>query len=87
MFQIAVMISLVLRIFSTTGWTAIIVAALAYFWLRGNSYFTGKKLPPGPRGLPILGHLGFFTRRDFRDGKCMEWAKTYGPIVRCVALL
>nr|GMC98885.1 cytochrome P450 CYP736A12-like [Ipomoea batatas] len=39
----------------------------------------GKKLPPGPRGLPILGHFHLVGKNPHQD--LHKLAKTYGPIM------
>ncbi|KAK9289239.1 hypothetical protein L1049_017714 [Liquidambar formosana] len=63
------------------AWTAFSLVAFAYFlqsWMRKqkNMY---KKLPPGPRGLPIIGNLhmlGEFLHRDLH-----RLANKHGPIM------
>lgn len=40
----------------------------------------GKKYPPGPIGLPIVGYLPFMTNKPHL--KLTELAKTYGPVYR-----
>uniref|UniRef100_A0A151UER6 4-hydroxyphenylacetaldehyde oxime monooxygenase n=1 Tax=Cajanus cajan TaxID=3821 RepID=A0A151UER6_CAJCA len=59
-------------------WIAIVLVCLSYVWLwRRNS--KAKKLPPGPKGLPILGSLhklGANPHRDFH-----QLAQKYGPIM------
>ncbi|KAJ3297021.1 hypothetical protein HK104_000938 [Borealophlyctis nickersoniae] len=59
---------------------ALVVASLAvssYFLLRGDKN-NGRKLPPGPRALPILGNL--HQLGDFPHKLFAEWAKTYGDL-------
>ncbi|XP_037568792.1 cytochrome P450 2H2-like [Dermacentor silvarum] len=41
----------------------------------------GKKLPPGPRGFPLVGHLPYGPRNfDYR--RCLEISKQHGPVFR-----
>jgi len=59
-------------------WIAIILLSLAYLWLwRRNS--KAKKLPPGPRGLPILGSLHKLGSNPHRD--LHQLAKEYGSVM------
>ncbi|XP_042146276.1 cytochrome P450 2K4-like [Ixodes scapularis] len=58
------------------------LALVLAFLLTRKSDGRGKAgLVPGPRGFPILGHLPFM-RKGILGGKCVEWAKKYGPIFR-----
>lgn len=41
----------------------------------------GARLPPGPRGLPLLGNLEVLNPQCY-SGKYVEWAKLYGPVFR-----
>ncbi|XP_075544608.1 cytochrome P450 2A4-like [Dermacentor variabilis] len=41
----------------------------------------GKRLPPGPRGLPIVGHLPY-ANEVFDHNKCLEHSKMHGPVIR-----
>ncbi|XP_077563753.1 cytochrome P450 2H2-like isoform X1 [Haemaphysalis longicornis] len=59
---------------------AIAVIALT-LWLRKRKLPEGKRLPPGPKGLPIIGHLLHRTQ-VFDHKRCMELAKVYGPVIR-----
>ncbi|XP_014520684.1 cytochrome P450 CYP736A12 [Vigna radiata var. radiata] len=59
-------------------WIAILLLSLACLWLwRRNS--KGKKLPPGPRGLPILGSLHKLGPNPHRD--LHQLAKEYGSVM------
>nr|GME09956.1 cytochrome P450 CYP736A12-like [Ipomoea batatas] len=63
--------------------TAWILAAIAV--IAAVSIFSGflknrsKRLPPGPKGLPILGHLHLIGKNPHQD--LHELAKTHGPIM------
>lgn len=50
-------------------------------WLRKRKLPEGKRLPPGPKGLPFIGHLLHRTR-VFDHKRCMELAKVHGPVLR-----
>ncbi|XP_075543684.1 uncharacterized protein LOC142578168 [Dermacentor variabilis] len=41
----------------------------------------GKKLPPGPRGFPLVGHLPYGPR-NFDYKRCLEISKQHGPVFR-----
>nr|GLL26071.1 cytochrome P450 CYP736A12-like [Ipomoea trifida] len=60
-------------------WTAFAVIAaisvLKALFLKKK----GKRLPPGPRGLPILGHFHLVGKNPHQD--LHKLAKTYGPIM------
>nr|GMC91327.1 cytochrome P450 CYP736A12-like [Ipomoea batatas] len=62
-----------------TIWTAFAVIAaisvLKALFLKKK----GKRLPPGPRGLPILGHFHLVGKNPHQD--LHKLAKTYGPIM------
>ncbi|KAA8546879.1 hypothetical protein F0562_003308 [Nyssa sinensis] len=59
-------------------WTTLAVVALAAYllqaWLNKN-----RRLPPGPRGLPILGHLHMLGKNPHQD--LHQLAKKHGPIM------
>nr|GMC94690.1 cytochrome P450 CYP736A12-like [Ipomoea batatas] len=60
-------------------WTAFAVLAaisiLKVLFMKNK----GKKLPPGPRGLPILGHFHLVGKNPHKD--LQKLSKTYGPIM------
>lgn len=69
---------------ATLLWAVAISSAVALVvaaWRSKVKVPTGKRLPPGPRGLPLIGHLPFVTRALSYE-KLMEWSKIYGPIFR-----
>jgi hypothetical protein len=51
-------------------------AVILAFALRPSRY---AKLPPGPRGIPVLGNL-LQLPANFAFLKLHEWSKSYGPI-------
>jgi len=57
---------------------AILLLSLTCLWLR-RSNSKAKKLPPGPRGLPILGSLHKLGANPHRD--LHQLAQKYGPIM------
>ncbi|KAM7311654.1 putative cytochrome P450 [Ixodes scapularis] len=64
-----------------TGVTAL-ASFLLLFWYQHEGGRPSKvKLPPGPRGLPLLGNVTV-SSYDFHYRKCTEWAQKYGPIFR-----
>ncbi|CAN7986669.1 unnamed protein product [Ixodes pacificus] len=60
---------------------AALVCWLVFFRLRKLGRHQGKKQPPGPWALPLVGNLGISnTAALYR--RCVEWGKVYGPIFR-----
>ena len=57
---------------------AILLLSLTCLWLR-RSNSKAKKLPPGPKGLPILGSLHKLGANPHRD--LHQLAQKYGPIM------
>ncbi|XP_077518739.1 cytochrome P450 2C28-like [Amblyomma americanum] len=55
--------------------------ALIESWIRRPRIPTGKRLAPGPKGLPLVGHLPF-ARKVFDHKGCVELSKKYGPVIR-----
>ncbi|XP_038701711.1 cytochrome P450 71AU50-like [Tripterygium wilfordii] len=63
-------------------WTSIAIVALAFFLqllLRKMRSTQHKKLPPGPKGLPILGCLHMLGK--FPHKSMHQLSKKYGPIM------
>ncbi|XP_057420680.1 cytochrome P450 71AU50-like [Lotus japonicus] len=61
-------------------WIAIFLASLAFLWLwRSRQKAETKRLPPGPRGLPILGSLHKLSANPHRD--LHQLAQQHGPIM------
>nr|GMC94691.1 cytochrome P450 CYP736A12-like [Ipomoea batatas] len=62
-------------------WTIIAIAIAVYLLreLLGFLKNRSKRLPPGPKGLPILGHLHLIGKNPHQD--LHELAKTHGPIM------
>ncbi|XP_059624783.1 cytochrome P450 71AU50-like [Cornus florida] len=62
-------------------WTMLALFALAAYILQATirKKKNGRRLPPGPRGLPILGHLHMLGRFPHRD--LHQLAKKHGPIM------
>ncbi|KAL5483180.1 hypothetical protein ACEPAI_8409 [Sanghuangporus weigelae] len=58
-----------------------VYAALLFFAFRTTIYFRqGTRKPPGPSGLPFLGHAMKIPRtKAWR--KFAEWSKSYGPVI------
>ena len=66
-----------LEIFSDIGWIIGIVSLLALYlvyWYQRPSY-----LPPGPRGIPILGCITSMAVAPHK--RAVELSKKYGPVV------
>ncbi|KAL1473726.1 hypothetical protein MTO96_021838 [Rhipicephalus appendiculatus] len=64
---------------------SLLVAPLLYLllqrWLCKKRLPPGTRLPPGPPGLPFVGHLQFASK-DFHCNQAIKWAKQYGPVYR-----
>ncbi|KAE9385566.1 hypothetical protein BT96DRAFT_575428 [Gymnopus androsaceus JB14] len=63
--------------------TALYTAAFGIFILSLSRYFSRRRLPPSPRGLPLLGNI--FQVGSDGETKLWHtfgnWGKLYGPIV------
>lgn len=57
-------------------------AAFAFIiWRKRLNIPEGKRLPPGPKGIPLIGHL--LNRKEvFHQKRCMQLARVYGPVIR-----
>lgn len=68
----------------TLDWRSVLffLICISYWFLLNKRNFPpGKKLPDGPSGIPLLGHLhNRASLLEYR--KCMELAKAYGPVFR-----
>lgn len=65
--------------------TSVVISLLLFGVILSNTKKPttpkGKKLPPGPRGFPLVGHLPYGPRNfDYR--RCLEIAKRHGPVFR-----
>lgn len=63
-------------------WTAVAVAIAVYLLrelLNMKKSKINKKLPPGPKGIPILGHLHLLGKTPHQD--LYQLAKKHGPIM------
>ncbi|XP_019182602.1 PREDICTED: cytochrome P450 CYP736A12-like [Ipomoea nil] len=61
-------------------WTAFaVLAAISVLKVLFMKNKGGKKLPPGPRALPILGHFHLIGKHPHKD--LQKLSKTYGPIM------
>ncbi|XP_073286535.1 labd-13Z-ene-9,15,16-triol synthase, chloroplastic-like [Primulina huaijiensis] len=58
----------------------IVVSLFWYFWISRTSKKEAHPIPPGPRGLPILGYLPFLQVNLHKQ--FTELAKKYGPIYK-----
>ncbi|XP_031395617.1 cytochrome P450 CYP736A12-like [Punica granatum] len=64
------------------AWTAILLLVISYLWRKKTKTAAkrkGVKLPPGPRGLPILGSLLALGENPHHD--LHKLAQKYGPIM------
>ncbi|RAH49192.1 cytochrome P450 [Aspergillus brunneoviolaceus CBS 621.78] len=59
---------------------AFIAAACVFIWIKYTKRWPSHRLPPGPRGLPLIGNLHQFPSSLARS-TFDEWHKQYGPIV------
>ncbi|KAL3321324.1 hypothetical protein AABB24_039120 [Solanum stoloniferum] len=60
-------------------WEVVVVVTIVYVLYELLNIHNRKKLPPGPRGLPILGHLHLLGKNPHHDFQNL--AKKHGPIM------
>ncbi|XP_009767392.1 cytochrome P450 71AU50-like [Nicotiana tabacum] len=60
-------------------WTTLILALVIYMFHKLLNIKNRKKLPPGPIGIPILGHLHLIGKNAHQD--LYKLAKKYGPFM------
>ncbi|MCE5166407.1 hypothetical protein HAX54_018945 [Datura stramonium] len=63
----------------TLIWGTLVVALFAYALFEMLNIQKRKRFPPGPRGLPILGHLHLLGKNPHQD--LQNLAKKHGPIM------
>ncbi|GMN71897.1 hypothetical protein TIFTF001_055197 [Ficus carica] len=64
------------------AWTWAVLVVVAVYFLRANLWKSKKnlkKLPPGPKGLPLFGSLHLLGKLPHRD--LHKLARKYGPIM------
>jgi len=68
---------------TTTNMNALVAISVTLvastFWLIQRYRRSSYKLPPGPRGWPIIGNL-FDMPHDYHWVTYSEWGKKYGPL-------
>jgi hypothetical protein len=62
--------------------TAFIAAVYVFHKLRSANQYQGCKLPPGPRGWPIIGSLLDLPNGEAPWAVYREWAHKYGQCLR-----
>lgn len=60
---------------------AAFVIFIILYWSKRDIAPPGFKLPPGPRGLPLVGHVPFVTM-EFSHNQFRKWSTTYGSILK-----
>ncbi|KAM3319865.1 cytochrome 71AU50 [Capsicum chacoense] len=60
-------------------WETLLVIFIVYALYELLNIYKRKKFPPGPRGLPILGHLHLLGEKPHQD--LQKLAKKHGPIM------
>lgn len=61
-------------------WAAIFLGVFLFLWEFKKLRSRNSQLPPGPRGLPLVGYLPFLGKNLHQT--FMELARVYGPIYR-----
>ncbi|KAG8156933.1 hypothetical protein KVR01_013155 [Diaporthe batatas] len=56
---------------------AILLVSIRYSW---NKFFDRRTLPPGPKGVPLIGNLHQVPKQRQFD-QYYQWSKEYGPIM------
>ncbi|XP_055353573.1 vitamin D(3) 25-hydroxylase-like [Paramacrobiotus metropolitanus] len=59
-------------------WITLLIFPLVY-WITALLRRKSAKLPPGPKGLPVVGNLPFLTSRP--SERFREWSKEYGDVM------
>ncbi|WMV57506.1 hypothetical protein MTR67_050891 [Solanum verrucosum] len=61
-------------------WATVVVIFIVYaFYELLNNIHNRKRYPPGPKGLPIIGHLHLLGKNPHQD--FLKLAKTHGPLM------
>lgn len=64
--------------------TLVVLAICLYLIFLIRQFFSHRKYPPGPFGLPFFGYIPFLSRKPYLD--LQRLAKTYGNVFRYVIL-
>ncbi|XP_053381162.1 cytochrome P450 1A1-like [Mercenaria mercenaria] len=64
-----------------TNFVSLLIALLTMFWIAMRAkIFSKKRYPPGPWGIPLLGHLHLLG--DNPERKYLQWWQRYGDVVK-----